>query len=44
MLTVAGVQVPRIPLVDVVGKIGAELPLQISFSLAKLGNIFSVIV
>ena len=44
MLTVAGIQVPLIPLVDVDGKIGAVLPLQILFSLAKLGNNFSVMV
>ena len=44
MLTVAGVQVPLIPFVDVLDKIGATLPLQISLSVAKVGNIFSVIV
>ena len=44
MLTVAGVQVPLIPFIEVDGKIGAVLPLQISFRLAKLGNNFSVMV
>ena len=44
MLTVAGVQVPLIPFIEVDGKIGAVLPLQISFSLAKEGAIFSVMV
>ena len=44
MLTIAGVQVPLIPLVEVDDKIGTALPLQISFSVAKLGNNFSVIV
>ena len=44
LLTVAGVQVPLIPFVEVDGKTGAELPLQISFILAKLGNNFSVTV
>ena len=44
MLTVAGVQVPLIPFVDVLDKIGATLPLQMSFSVAKLDNNFSVTV
>ena len=44
MLTVAGVQVPLIPFVDVLDKIGATLPLQISFSVAKEDAIFSVMV
>ena len=44
MLTVAGVHVPLIPLVEVDGKIGAVLPLQIVFSVAKFGNFFSVMV
>ena len=44
MLTVAGVQVPLIPFVEVDGKIGAVLPLQILFNCAKEGAIFSVMV
>ena len=44
MLIVAGNQVPVIPLVDVLVKISAELPLQIAFSGVKIGNIFSVMV
>ena len=44
MLTVAGVQVPLMLLVDDDGKIGAVLPLQISFSVAKAGNTLSIIV
>ena len=44
MLTIAGIQIPLIPLDEVDGKIGAVLPLQISLSVAKLGNNFSVIV
>ena len=44
LLTIKGVQVPLIPLVEVDGKIGAVLPLQISFSDEKIGNILSVIV
>ena len=44
MLTIAGDHVPLIPLFEVLDKIGAVLPLQISFSVAKEGNTFSVIV
>ena len=44
MLTVAGVQVPLMPLVEVDNKIGAIVPLQILFNVAKVGNIFSVMV
>ena len=44
LLTIKGVQVPLIPFVEVDGKIGAVLPLQISFSDEKIGNILSVIV
>ena len=44
MLTVAGVQVPLMPFVDVDGKIAAVLPLQISFNGEKVGKIFSVTV
>ena len=44
MLTIAGNHVPLIPLVDVDAKTGAVLPLQTLFSLAKEGNIFSVMV
>ena len=44
LLTIAGVHVPLIPLDEVDGKTGAVLPLQILFSFAKLGDIFSVTV
>ena len=44
MLTVAGNQVPLIPFIEVDGKTGAVLPLQMALSVAKVGNIFSVIV
>ena len=44
MLIIAGVQVPLTPLVEVDGKTGAVLPLQISFSVANEGAIFSVMV
>ena len=44
MLTVAGVQVPLIPFIEVDGKIGAVLPLQIVLNCAKEGAIFSVTV
>jgi hypothetical protein len=37
LLTVAGVQVPVIPLVEVVGKIGAVVPLHIGAIAAKVG-------
>jgi hypothetical protein len=37
LLTVAGLQVPVIPLVDVVGKIGAVAPLHIGAIAAKVG-------
>jgi hypothetical protein len=39
LLTVAGLQVPVIPLVDVVGNTGAVLPLQIAGTAAKVGVI-----
>ena len=44
LLTTAGNHVPLIPLVDIDDKIGAELPLQIAFSIAKEGKIFAVTV
>ena len=44
MPTVAGVQVPLIPFIEVDGKTVAVLPLQISFSVAKEDDIFSVMV
>ena len=44
MLIVAGIHVPLIPLVEVLDKIGAVLPLQITFNVAKVGETFSVIV
>jgi hypothetical protein len=37
LLTVAGLQVPVIPLVDVVGKTGAAAPLHIGAIAAKVG-------
>ena len=42
MSTVAGLQVPVIPLEDVVGRVGTELPAQIVSVLpnAKLGGMF----
>ena len=44
MLTVAGDQVPVIPLVDVVGKIGATLPLQIGVIALNVGVTFGLTV
>jgi hypothetical protein len=40
LLTVAGLQVPVIPLVDVVGKTGAVAPLQNAGTAAKVGTVF----
>ena len=42
--TVAGDQVPVIPLVDVVGNIGAEAPLHIGAIAAKVGVTLGVMV
>ena len=39
MLTVAGLQVPVIPLVEVVGKIGATLPWHITGKGPKLATV-----
>ena len=44
LLTIVGIHVPLMPFVEVDGKIGAVLPLQISFRDEKIGNILSVIV
>ena len=46
LLTVAGLQVPVIPFVDVVGSVGATAPLQIGAIALKVGNTegFTVIV
>jgi hypothetical protein len=44
LLTVAGLQVPVIPLVDVVGKIGAVAPLHIAAIAAKVGVILELTV
>jgi hypothetical protein len=44
LLTVAGLQVPVIPLVDVVGKTGAVAPLQIAGTAANVGVTFGFIV
>jgi hypothetical protein len=41
LLTVAGLQVPVIPLVDVVGKIGAVAPLHIGAIAAKVGVVIA---
>jgi hypothetical protein len=41
LLTVAGAQVPVIALVDVVGKTGAVVPLQIAGTAAKVGVIIA---
>ena len=38
MLTVAGLQVPPIPLMDVVGRVGAADPEQIGVTAAKVGR------
>ena len=38
LLTIAGLQVPAIPFVDVVGSIGATAPLQIGAITLKFGN------
>jgi hypothetical protein len=37
LLTVAGLQVPVMPFVDVVGSIGAVDPVQMGFTAAKVG-------
>jgi hypothetical protein len=44
LLTNAGDQVPVIPLLDVVGNTGAEVPEQIGAIAAKVGVTFGVIV
>ena len=44
LLTVAGVQVPVMPLVDVVGNIGAAEPAQIAGTGSKIGVIFALTV
>ena len=46
LLTVAGLQVPVIPFVDVVGSVGATAPLQICAIALKVGNTegFTVII
>jgi hypothetical protein len=44
LLTVAGVQVPVMPLVDVVGNIGAAEPAQIAGTGSKMGTIFALTV
>ena len=38
LFTVAGLQVPVIPFVDVVGSVGATAPLQIGAIALKVGN------
>ena len=44
LLTVAGDHVPLTPLLEVVGKTGAVLPLQISIKTVNVGVVFGVIV
>jgi hypothetical protein len=44
LLTVAGLQVPVIPLIDVVGKTGAIAPLHIAGTAANVGVTFGVTV
>ena len=44
LLTVAGDHAPLMPLVEVVDKSGAVLPMQISARAVKLGVVFGVIV
>ena len=44
MLTVAGDQLPKMPLVELVGKTGAVFPLQISGKAVNVGVVFGVIV
>ena len=44
LLTVAGLQVPVIPFVEVVGSNGAGLPLQIAGTAAKVGIVGGVTV
>ena len=44
MLNVAGLQVPIIPFVEVVGSIGATDPVQIGFTAAKVGVILELTV
>ena len=38
LLTIAGLQVPVIPFVDVVGSVGATAPLQMGAIALKVGN------
>ena len=40
MLTVAGFQLPVIPLVEVVGNVGGVAPLQIEFTIVNVGKVF----
>ena len=44
MSTVAGLHVPVIPFVDVVGKTGAEVPLHIGAGVVNAGTVCGVIV
>ena len=44
MLTVAGLQVPVIPFVEVVGRVGATDPVQIGFTAAKVGMMLELTV
>ena len=44
LLTVAGLQVPLIPLVDVVGSVGATDPVQIGLTAAKAGEMLELTV
>jgi hypothetical protein len=44
LLTIAGLHVPAMPLVDVVGSTGAIDPVQIGFNVAKVGVILELTV
>ena len=44
LLTVDGFQIPTIPLMDVLGKIGALAPLHIGAIAVKIGNIIGLTV